>query len=492
MIVGEMKTSIDNLWMRFHTGGVTNPMDVIKQITYLMFIKRLDEMQTAKEKKALRLNQPIEAPIFDQSDEQQELRWSRFKNLDAQSMFDLVRTRVFDFIKELGGKDTTFTRYMQNAYLAIPTPLVLEQVVSMISELEMSDQDTKGDVYEYMLSKIASSGDNGQFRTPRHIAKMMAELMQPQLEDTICDPACGTAGFLVAASEYIKTHYDATVFTKEFSEYYSKEMFHGCEFDEMMIGIAAMNLMLHGVEQPDLYDKSSLDEDFSVADRYSLVLANPPFKGSLDSNTIAKSLSSVLKTKKTELLFLALILRILKVGGRCASIVPVGVLFGSDKAAKGIRQIIVDEHKLEAVISMPSGVFKPYAGVSTAILIFTKTNSGGTDNVWFYDMRADGFTLNDKRTPIEENDIPDILARYSNLEDEKSRTRIEQSFLVPVSEIREQGYDLSINKYKEVVYEAKQYDSPSVILDRLSVLDSEIFALISELSILIKKGGADE
>lgn len=492
MIVGEMKTSIDNLWMRFHTGGVTNPMDVIKQITYLMFIKRLDEMQTAKEKKALRLNQPIEAPIFDQSDEQQELRWSRFKNLDAQSMFDLVRTRVFDFIKELGGKDTTFTRYMQNAYLAIPTPLVLEQVVSMISELEMSDQDTKGDVYEYMLSKIASSGDNGQFRTPRHIAKMMAELMQPQLEDTICDPACGTAGFLVAASEYIKTHYDATVFTKEFSEYYSKEMFHGCEFDEMMIGIAAMNLMLHGVEQPDLYDKSSLDEDFSVVDRYSLVLANPPFKGSLDSNTIAKSLSSVLKTKKTELLFLALILRILKVGGRCASIVPDGVLFGSDKAAKGIRQIIVDEHKLEAVISMPSGVFKPYAGVSTAILIFTKTNSGGTDNVWFYDMRADGFTLNDKRTPIEENDIPDILARYSNLEDEKSRTRIEQSFLVPVSEIREQGYDLSINKYKEVVYEAKQYDSPSVILDRLSVLDSEIFALISELSILIKKGGADE
>lgn len=492
MIVGEMKTSIDNLWMRFHTGGVTNPMDVIKQITYLMFIKRLDEMQTAKEKKALRLNQPIEAPIFDQSDEQQELRWSRFKNLDAQSMFDLVRTRVFDFIKELGGKDTTFTRYMQNAYLAIPTPLVLEQVVSMISELEMSDQDTKGDVYEYMLSKIASSGDNGQFRTPRHIAKMMAELMQPQLEDTICDPACGTAGFLVAASEYIKTHYDATVFTKEFSEYYSKEMFHGCEFDEMMIGIAAMNLMLHGVEQPDLYDKSSLDEDFSVADRYSLVLANPPFKGSLDSNTIAKSLSSVLKTKKTELLFLALILRILKVGGRCASIVPDGVLFGSDKAAKGIRQVIVDEHKLEAVISMPSGVFKPYAGVSTAILIFTKTNSGGTDNVWFYDMRADGFTLNDKRTPIEENDIPDILARYSNLEDEKSRTRIEQSFLVPVSEIREQGYDLSINKYKEVVYEAKQYDSPSVILDRLSVLDSEIFALISELSILIKKGVADE
>lgn len=492
MIVGEMKTSIDNLWMRFHTGGVTNPIDVIKQITYLMFIKRLDEIQTAKEKKALRLHKPIESPIYDESEEQQELRWSRFKNLDAQNMFDLVRTRVFDFIKELGGKDSTFAKYMQNAYLAIPTPLVLEQVVAMISALEMSDQDTKGDVYEYMLSKIASSGDNGQFRTPRHIAKMMTELMRPSLDDIICDPACGTAGFLVAASEYIKDHFDATVFTKEFSEYYSKEMFHGCEFDDTMIGIAAMNLMLHGVEQPDLYDKSSLDEDFKVEDRYSLVLANPPFKGSLDANTIAKSLSSVLKTKKTELLFLALILRILRPGGRCASIVPDGVLFGSDKAAKGIRQIIVDGHKLEAVISMPSGVFKPYAGVSTAILVFTKTNSGGTDKVWFYDMRADGFSLNDKRTPIEENDIPDILARYANLKDEESRSRTDQSFLVPVTEIREQGYDLSINKYKEVVYEAKQYDSPTVILERLSVLDSHISTLTTELSALIKKGGADE
>lgn len=489
MIVGEMKTSIDNLWMRFHTGGVSNPIDVIKQITYLMFIKRLDEIQTAKEKKALRLKKSIESPIYDESEEQQELRWSRFKNLDAQSMFDLVRTRVFDFIKELGGKDSTFAKYMQNAYLAIPTPLVLEQVVAMISELEMSDQDTKGDVYEYMLSKIASSGDNGQFRTPRHIAKMMTELMRPTLEDTICDPACGTAGFLVAASEYIKKHYDATVFTKEFSEYYSKEMFHGCEFDETMIGIAAMNLMLHGVEQPDLYDKSSLDEDYKVEDRYSLILANPPFKGSLDENTIAKSLSSVLKTKKTELLFLALILRILDTGGRCASIVPDGVLFGSDKAAKGIRQIIVDEHKLEAVISMPSGVFKPYAGVSTAILIFTKTNSGGTDKVWFYDMRTDGFSLNDKRTPVEENNIPDILARYADLKNEEGRSRTDQSFLVPVTEIREKGYDLSINKYKEVVYEAKQYDEPKVILERLCGLDKEVAELNNELKLLLTEGG---
>ena len=491
MIVGEMKSSIDSLWMRFHTGGVTNPIDVIKQITYLMFIKRLDEMQTAKERKARLTGRPIESPIFDESEAQQELRWSHFKNLDAPSMFDLVRTRVFDFIKELGGKDSSFAKYMQNAYLAIPTPLVLEQVVSMISNLEMSDQDTKGDVYEYMLSKIASSGDNGQFRTPRHIAKMMADMMRPQLDDTICDPACGTAGFLVASSEYIKNNYPATVFTREFAEFYSTQMFNGCEFDDTMIGIAAMNLMLHGVEHPDLYDKSSLDEDYTVADRYSLVLANPPFKGSLDANTIAKSLSTVLKTKKTELLFLALILRILKVGGRCASIVPDGVLFGADKAAKGIRETIVEGHKLEAVISMPSGVFKPYAGVSTAILIFTKTNSGGTDNVWFYDMRADGFTLNDKRTPIDENDIPDILTRYAHLEAEAERTRTDQSFMVPVSEIREQGYDLSINKYKEVVYEAKHYDAPAVILDRLAALDGEIATLTAELAEMIGEGGCE-
>lgn len=486
-----MKSSIDSLWLRFHTGGVTNPIEVIKQITYLMFIKRLDELQMAKEKKARLLGKPVDSPIF-VTEEQQELRWSNFKNMDAESMFELVRIRVFDFIKTLGGEGTTFARYMQNAYLAIPTPLVLEQVVSMISALEMSDQDTKGDVYEYMLSKIAASGENGQFRTPRHIAKMMAELMRPQLDDTICDPACGTAGFLVAASEYIKANNPSTIFTPEFIEFYRSKMFNGCEFDDTMIGIAAMNLVQHGVEQPQLYDKSSLDEEYKVADQYSLVLANPPFKGSLDPSTISKSLSSILKTKKTELLFLALILRILKVGGRCATIVPDGVLFGSDKAAKGIRQIIVDEHKLEAVISMPSGVFKPYAGVSTAILIFTKTNSGGTDNVWFYDMRADGFTLNDKRTPIEENDIPDIITRFAKLEDEATRTRTDQSFMVPVSEIKEQGYDLSINKYKEVIYEAKQYDSPTVILGRLSELDKEISALTTELSSLLKKGDANE
>jgi type I restriction enzyme M protein len=486
MIVGEMKSSIDNLWLRFHTGGVSNPMDVIKQITYLLFIKRLDDLETAKESKAAHTGKPVIDPSFDK--DKQELRWSNFKNLEAGAMYDLVRTKVFDFIKTLGGKDSAFAKYMRNAYLAIPSPIVLEQVVSMISAIPMDDLDTKGDVYEYMLSKLSTSGDNGQFRTPRHITKMMARLMRPTPEDVICDPACGSAGFLVAVSEYLREHYEQAFYDKRFVEFYKNGMFHGCEFDETMISISAMNLMLHGVENPDLYDKNSLEEDYNVVDSFSLVLANPPFKGSLETSTVAKSLSGFVKTKKTELLFLALMLRILKTGGRCAVIVPDGVLFGTDKAAVDIRKSIVDKQKLEAVISMPSGVFRPYAGVSTAILIFTKTESGGTEQVWFYDMKADGFALNDKRTPMPDNDdIPDILNRWDNLEVEKKRTRLEQSFMVPVQEIRDNKYDLSINKYKEVIYEQKTYDEPSVILGRLTEIDKEIAQVTSELKKLIVK-----
>lgn len=491
MIVGEMKNSIDNLWLRFHTGGVSNPMEVIKQITYLLFIKRLDDLEIAKEKKANITSKPIADPIFDESE--QELRWSNFKNLEAGVMFDLVRTKVFDFMKTLGGEDSAFAKYMKNAYLAIPTPVVLEQVVSMISAIPMEDMDTKGDVYEYMLSKLSTSGDNGQFRTPRHITKLMARLMKPTPEDVVCDPACGSAGFLVAVSEYLREHYSQAFFDKKFVEFYKNDMFHGCEFDETMISISAMNLMLHGIDNPDLYDKNSLEEDYDVADRFSLVLANPPFKGSLESSTVAKSLSNIVKTKKTELLFLALMLRILKIGGRCAVIVPDGVLFGADKAAVGIRQNIIDKQKLEAVISMPSGVFKPYAGVSTAILIFTKTESGGTNQVWFYDMKADGFALNDKRTPTPYNDdTEDIIARWQNLDNEKSRTRLDQSFFVPADEIRANNYDLSINKYKETVYEQKQYDAPEVILERLGKLDLDIMNARKELEGMLKTEGNHE
>ena len=490
MIVGEMKSSIDNLWLRFHTGGVSNPMEVIKQITYLLFIKRLDDLEKAKETRANITGKLAADLIFGK--EEQELRWSNFKNREAGAMYDLVRTKVFDFIKTLGGKDSAFAKYMKNAYLAIPNPVVLEQVVSMISAIPMDDLDTKGDVYEYMLSKLSTSGDNGQFRTPRHITKMMARLMKPTPEDVVCDPACGSAGFLVAVSEYLREHYEQAFYDKNFVEFYKNEMFHGGEFDETMISISAMNLMLHGVDNPDLYDKNSLEEDYTIAERFSLVLANPPFKGSLESSTVAKSLSGIIKTKKTELLFLALMLRILKTGGRCAVIVPDGVLFGADKAAVGIRQNIIDKQKLEAVISMPSGVFKPYAGVSTAILIFTKTESGGTDQVWFYDMKADGFTLNDKRTPTDDDDTEDIIARWQNLDEEKNRTRLDQSFFVPVDEIRSNAYDLSINKYKEVVYEQKQYDAPDVILGRLNEIDKDIAKTTKELTAMLEKGGCDE
>lgn len=466
-------------------------MEVIKQITYLLFIKRLDDLEIAKEKKANITCKPIADPIFNESE--QELRWSNFKNLEAGVMFDLVRTKVFDFMKTLGGEDSAFAKYMRNAYLAIPTPVVLEQVVSMISAIPMEDMDTKGDVYEYMLSKLSTSGDNGQFRTPRHITKLMARLMKPTPEDVVCDPACGSAGFLVAVSEYLREHYSQAFYDKKFVEFYKNDMFHGGEFDETMISISAMNLMLHGIDNPDLYDKNSLEEDYDIADRFSLVLANPPFKGSLESSTVAKSLSNIVKTKKTELLFLALMLRILKIGGRCAVIVPDGVLFGADKAAVGIRQNIIDKQKLEAVISMPSGVFKPYAGVSTAILIFTKTESAGTDQVWFYDMKADGFALNDKRTPTPDNDdTEDIIARWQNPDGEKSRTRLDQSFLVPADEIRANNYDLSINKYKETVYEQKQYDAPEVILKRLEKLDLEIMNVRKELEGMLKTRGSHE
>lgn len=485
MVVGTLKNDIDALWLRFHSGGISDPLQVIKQITYLLFIKRLDDLQLAKEKRARLTKKTIEGSVF--NEEQQELRWSNFKDLDSEVMFELVRTKVFDFMKTLGSEDAAFTKFMKNAYLAITTPVVLEQVVSMISAIPMDDMDTKGDVYEYMLSKLATSGDNGQFRTPRHIAKMMTEMMKPTPEDIICDPACGSAGFLVSASEYVRERYAAKLFDKEFVEIYQNEMFHGCEFDDTMISIAAMNLMLHGVENPDLYDKSSLDEEYTIEDKFSLVLANPPFKGSLDADSVAKSLTNIVKTKKTELLFLALILRILKIGGRSATIVPDGVLFGGNKDAVVIRKKLVDEQKLEAVISMPSGVFRPYAGVSTAVLIFTKTESGGTDNVWYYDMQADGLSLNDKRTPTpDENDIPDILSRWNNLEGESKRTRLDQSFLVPVDEIRNKNYDLSINKYKEVVYEQKVYDEPSVIMGRLSDIDKEIARISAELKDLVK------
>ena len=482
MITGEIRSKVDRIWDTMWAGGISNPLSVVEQLTYLLFIKRLDELHTLQESKAARTGQPIEEPIF--TAEQDGLRWSRFKDSAPDTMFAAVRDEVFPFIKTLGQKegsegeqDSTYSHHMKDAMFMMPTPRVLANVVDQLDSIDMADTDTKGDLYEYMLGKIASAGQNGQFRTPRHIIQLMVDMMAPTPQDTICDPACGTAGFLVAASEYLNQHHrDAIYKDIDSRRRFNEGTFHGYDFDNTMLRIGSMNMLLHGVENPDIRYKDSLEETVDDdAEKYSLILANPPFAGSLDYESTAKDLQQIVKTKKTELLFLALFLRLLQIGGRAAVIVPDGVLFGSSKAHQALRKIIVDDQKLDAVISMPSGVFKPYAGVSTAILFFTKTNSGGTDNVWFYDMQADGFSLDDKRTSQpDKSDLPDILARWQKLDEDVDRKRTDRSFFVPKAEIAENGYDLSINRYKEVEYEAVEHEPPQVIMERLALLEDEI------------------
>lgn len=535
MVTGDLKSKIDKIWTDFWTGGIANPLTVIEQFTYLLFIRRLDEIQLMKEKKANLVGVPIQDPIY--TEEQRPLRWSSFRNAEPATMFHLFQKEngVFDFMKNVGAKGSVFGQFMKNATFMIPTPRLLDMVVQQIDKIQMEDRDTKGDLYEYLLSKTATSGTNGQFRTPRHIIKMMVEMVEPKKDDTICDPACGTAGFLVAAGEYIHKNHSDWFMESSFREHYNRAMFTGSEFDATMLRIAAMNLQLHGIEHPELIGKDALSEaNGSMSEKYSLILANPPFKGSLDYDSVESSLLKTVKTKKTELLFVGLILRALKTGGRCAVIVPDGVLFGSSKAHKQIRQELVENQKLQAVISMPSGVFKPYAGVSTAVLLFTKTNSGGTDRVWFYDMKADGFSLDDKRNPLvdnftpdvitsdfeavpdeiaeltdktntkavqkradyhEKNNIPDILARWKAIEEHKApydgevkeaeRKRTDQSFFVPFEEIKANDWDLSINRYKEIEYEEVQYDPPRTILKDIKQLDAERMDALKKLEELL-------
>lgn len=488
MITGEIKSKIDKIWDDFWTGGISNPLTVIEQFTYLIFIKQLDDKQTRMEKEASLLGIPIEKPIY--TKKQSPLRWSNFVNKDPEQMFDLF-TRpqreldditAFDFMKTIGATGGEFAKFMKGAIFMIQSPKLLDKVVQQIDQLPLDNRDTKGDLYEYMLSKIAEAGTNGQFRTPRHIINMMVAMVQPKKDDIICDPSCGTAGFLVSAGEYIYDNHNDWFQDKKFREHFNSKMFNGIEFDPSMLRIAAMNLQLHGMETPVLIGKDALSEsNGNVEDAYSLILANPPFKGSLDYDEVESSLLQTTKTKKTELLFLSLMLRTLKVGGRAAVIVPDGVLFGSSKAHKSIREELVSNQKLEAVISMPSGVFKPYAGVSTAVLIFTKTNSGGTDNVWFYDMKSDGFSLDDKRNTIKDDDIPDILKRYKKLNTEAERERTDQSFLVPFKEIKDNDWDLSISRYKEIIYEEIKYDSPKDIIKAIKVLDKNRKAAILNL-----------
>ncbi|MFZ4589376.1 MAG: type I restriction-modification system subunit M [Ignavibacteria bacterium] len=482
MITGELRSQIDKVWEAFWTGGLSNPITVIEQMTYLLFIRRLDELQTQKEQKANLLKKPIEEPLYNESE--YELRWSHFKNMDPEVMHRMFTKQdgVFDFLRNIGNRSAAFSKFMKGATFMIPTPRLLAQVVELISNIDMSDRDTKGDVYEYLLSKIASAGQNGQFRTPRHIIRMMVDMVKPTIEDVFCDPSSGTCGFHVAVSEYIREHYEKELYKDVVKKHFQNDMFMGMEFDPTMIRIGAMNLILHGIENPKLKDVDALSEaNTGFTEVATLVCANPPFKGSLDREAVDGKILSVVDSKKTELLFLALILKGLKLGGRAAVIVPDGVLFGSSKAHLQIRKEIIDRQKLQAVISMPSGVFKPYAGVSTAVLVFTKTNSGGTDNVWFYDMQADGLSLDDKRQPIDANDLPDIVSRFNNLKNESKRNRAEKSFLIPVKEIQNNKYDLSINRYKEIVYENITYEKPEVIIEQINILDKERAALLYQL-----------
>lgn len=496
MITGDIKNRIDGIWDTFWTGGITNSITILEQMTYLFFMKMLDDAQVKKEAAANMLGGTVKDPVFkegfwhnpetDKDVPYANLRWRTFVDFEAERMFSTISKDAFVFVKNLNeGKESAYSRFMENATFLIPNPRTLTKIVDGVSNLDMNNRDTMGDVYEYVLSKMAASGNNGQFRTPRHIIRMMVELMEPTLRDVICDPAMGSAGFIVESAKYVSNRYKSELLKKENAEHYKNDMLHGFDTDQTMLRIGAMNLMLHGVDNPDIEYKDSLSTDNTDTEKYTLCLANPPFAGSIDNEAVSKSLLAITKTKKTELLFVALFTRMLAVGGRCASIVPDGVLFGNSTGHKAIRKELIEHQRLQAVISMPSGVFQPYSGVSTAILIFTKTNAGDTDKVWFYDMKADGFSLDQKRDEIKENDIPDVIARFKNLKAEESRSRKEQSFLVPVAEIIANDYDLSINKYKEVEREKVEYEKPEVIFGRIKGLEEEINCAVADLEKMI-------
>ena len=497
MITGELKNKVDAIWDTIWTGGITSPITVLEQITYLIFMKLLDDNQLKAEANANILGVPLKNKVFKDGicviseeprieTDYQNLRWHVFHNFEPKEMLDTIQMYVFPFIKTIGeGKDTAFSRYMKDTVFLIPTAKVLAKVVDGIDDLDMDNKDIMGDVYEYLLGKIAAAGENGQFRTPRHIINMMVQLMQPTLKDKILDPAMGSAGFLLESAKYISEQQKNDLVKVDNLKYFKSGLFSGFDTDQSMLRIGAMNMMLHGVEEPNIRYQDSLSAENTERDEYTLIMANPPFTGSVFQEEISKDLLALTKTKKTELLFVSLFTKMLKAGGRCACIVPDGVLFGSSKAHKEIRKELVENQHLQAVISMPSGVFKPYAGVSTAVLIFTKTNSGGTENVWFYDMKADGHSLDDKRTPISDNDIPDIINRYHNLADETERKRTEQSFFVSKQEIVDNGYDLSINKYKEVEYEVIEYPPTSEILAELKSLQKQIDDGLAELEAML-------
>lgn len=482
MITGTIKNKIDKIWKDIWASGLTQPITVIEQITYLMFIRSLDQKDIDAE--ALEnLTGQKQNKIFPETPEGQRMRWSKFKDRDAVEIFDIIKNEVFPFIKEMTGDDeTAFSKYMKDASLGFTNPGILSKTINSLDELYKDDiksLDMQGDLYEYMLSKLSVAGQNGQFRTPKQIRDMMVQLRKPSPDDMICDPACGTAGFLISAAEYIREHYPNM--TDKQWELFDTDTFSGFETDPTMLRISAMNLMLHSITRPEVKWQDSISKNNEIKDRYDLILANPPFTGTVDEENINPALTRMAATKKTELLFVNEFVRMLKVGGRCACIVPDGVVFGTSKAHKATRKELVENQLLEAVISLPSGIFRPYSDVSTSILIFTKTNAGGTENVWFYDMQADGVSLDDKREEVEENDIPDIITRFSNLEAEKERSRKEKSFMVSKEDIAKNGYSLRMKEYKEIEYQKIEYPSSEELLNDVDALKDELVASLQEL-----------
>lgn len=516
MITGKLRQDVDRLWEEFWTGGITNPLTVIEQISFLMFSRMLDIREGLNERKAKRLKGKSEVKMIFGPD-QQRLRWNQFKDKPGAEMLKIVREEVFPHFRTVGNSGSTFSEYMADAQCLIQKPSLLVSAVGMVDRLPIEESDTKGDLYEYLLGKLTTAGINGQFRTPRHIIRMMVEIIAPKPTDVIGDPACGTGGFLAAALEYIlrtnsskpgtiqredeegnkTTVYTGDKLNPDERRHLQDGMFFGFDFDATMLRIASMNLILHGLENPNIHYcdtlSNAMPERFPrlAQDHFDVILANPPFKGSLDFSDVHSSLTGKVKTKKTELLFLVLMLRMLKTGGRCAVIVPDGVLFGSSTAHRGLRQMLVDDNQLEAVISLPAGVFKPYAGVSAAVLVFAK--GGRTDKVFYYDVERDGFSLDDKRHELPEkdkderpnNDLPDVVARWRQWNGGRGKKhfpdRKVRAFFVSRDDIAAQDYDLSIGRYKEHVYEDTTHEPPKAILGRLKDLEKEIAADIKTL-----------
>ena len=502
MVTGKLKQRIDTLWTEFWQGGITNPLTVIEQITFLIYARLLDINETRDENRQKRTGKPYQRRF---KEEEQHLRWQNVRHVAAERIIPLVRDEVFPHFKSTVASSTAFAEFMKDAQLMIQKPGLLVKAINMIHDLPLTEGDTKGDLYEYLLSKLTTAGINGQFRTPRHIIRLMVDMLEPKPTDVVGDPACGTGGFLVSVMEYLlQTHTSPEgiieetdpeigvtnkIYTgdllEEYREHIRSKMFHGFDFDATMLRIAAMNLMLHGVDNPDIHYQDTLSSGFTerfpqaATEGFNIILANPPFKGSLDFEDVHGSLLRLVKTKKTELLFVALILRMLKTGGRSATIVPDGVLFGSSSAHQALRKLLVDNNQLEAVISLPSGVFKPYAGVSTGILVFTK--GGRTDSVFFYDVQADGLSLDDKREPVDQNDLPDCLVRWHARDLQKDNDRTDKAFFVTVADIREANYDLSLSRFKETIYEEEEYEPPKLILERMKTLNDEVASDLTKL-----------